>query len=179
MTAVASRYAFLLVSTSYAAVALYRAAMAILAWPVAGRFAAAALRLTLHQDVPAARIAAVGLLRDGCLLPPAALAAAGDGSSVGALGAAALANGYYFLLAAASAADGAGGSDAAAREVGPARWTLEAAAEGNGTGGWTPVGASAWRLNPQAQTQTQRHSPLAFSPLSTPMLPTRGPLSAT
>ena len=156
-----SRRIFLIALVIISALQLYRAAMAMLAWPTAGRFAAAALRLTLpglHSstnddglaapsllppplgaDTAAARagIAAVGLLQDGCMLPPAALETAGDGASVAALGAAALANGYYFLAA-------------AGRPAGLALWSLEAAADGNGTGGWTPVGASAWRLIPQA-----------------------------
>ena len=179
-----SRRIFLIACALISALQLYRAAMAILAWPTAGRFAAAALRLTLpglptstNDDglaapssllppppgaaTAAARagIAAVGLLQDGCMLPPAALETAGDGASVAALGAAALANGYYFLAA-------------AGRPAGLALWSLEAAADGNGTGGWTPVGASAWRLNPQAHA-----APRAFRLLASTHPSTHPPIS--
>jgi hypothetical protein len=147
---VVSRHIFLFFILIIAALQLYRAVMAIRNWPVTGSFSAAALRLTAFPPdgsaadgspplAAAARagIAAVGLLQDGCMLPPVALAPAGDGSSVAAFGAAAPANGYYFLAI-------------ANKTAGPAHWTLEAAADANGTGGWTPVGASAWRINPQA-----------------------------
>ena len=154
-----SRRIFLVTCVAISGIQLFRATMAIRTWPAVGRFAAGALRLSIphgaaYGGAARASFAAVGLLQDGCMLPPAALDAAGDGAPVAVLGPAALANGYY-LLPAASAQGGS--SD---RLAGPAQWTLEAAADGNGTGGWTAVGASAWRLNPQARSaaRTGRHS---------------------
>jgi hypothetical protein len=153
LAAVVSRRIFLLMCLLISCLQFYRAAMAFLSWPTAGGFVAAALRLKLHHPAAAAGdsgfswardgagTAGLGLLRDGCMLPPAALVAVGE-ASVAAVGAATFANGYY--LAAAVVQGGA-----SAHQEGAARWTLEAASDVNGTSGWTPVGASGWRLNPQ------------------------------
>jgi hypothetical protein len=126
--------------------------MAIRAWPVTGSFTAAALRLTIPSTegistngslllatANRAGIAAVGLLQDGCMLPPVGLTAGADGSLVAVFNASMVGNGYYFLAGANLTA-------------GPMRWTLEAATDTNGTVGWTPVGASAWRINPQVRS---------------------------
>jgi hypothetical protein len=152
LAAVVSRRVFLIAIIVMAALQLYRAAMAIRAWPVTGSFAATALRLTISSTdglstngslllTAATRtgITAVGLLQDGCLLPPVGLTAVADRSSVAVFNDSMVCNGYYFL-------------GAANRSAGPMRWTLEAATDPNGTGGWTPVGASAWRINPQARS---------------------------